>query len=81
MIYNRETFGMADRIVGTSTRAVILKGDDGENVFCHIRIFGRIMSDPNITFSIITRPRHYDARTGREFPDTKWICAYLPTMF
>lgn len=78
-MFNRDSFKMKDRIVGASRHSIQLKGDDGEKIFCSNRIFGQIMSNPNIMFDVEIVPGHEDLRSGRFFPETKWIRAYLPT--
>ena len=80
-MWNRDSFKMAERIIGASRHSIQLKADDGSVIFCHNKIFGKIMSDPNITFDIVTVRGHEDPRTGRIFPETRWIMAYLPTRF
>lgn len=80
-MYTRDSFHMSDRITGACRHSIVLKGDDGEAIFCHNKVFGQIMSDPHIQFDIVTVPCHEDCRTGRLFPETKWIMAYLPTRF
>lgn len=78
-MYNRDSFHMDVRIIGASRHSIKLRGDNGETIYCSNKIFGQIMSNPNIMFDIQVVPEHEDFRTGRVFPETKWICAYLPT--
>ena len=77
--YNRDSFKVLDRIIGASRHSIQLKGDNGETIFCSNRIFGKIVADPSICFEVQVVPAHEDPRTGRWFPETKWICAYIPT--
>lgn len=78
-MYTRDSFRMRDRIIGASRHSIQLEGDCGEIVFCSNKIFGQIMRNPNICFDIETVPAHEDHRTGRYFPETNWIVAYIPT--
>lgn len=80
-MYTRDTFHMADRIIGASRHSIQLRGDNGETIFCSNKVFGRIMSHPYVQFDVSTIPAHEDSRTGRVYPQMKWIVAYLPTRF
>lgn len=79
--HNRDSFKVLDRIIGASRHSIQLKGDNGEVIFCHNRVFGRIISDPSLSFHIVTVRAHEDPRTGRFFPETKWVEAFIPTRF
>lgn len=80
--YTRDSFNLRDRIEGATRNSIILKGDNGEKVYCNLRIFDRIMNNPTIEFMIQTVPAHKACnRMGceREFSESKWICAFIPT--
>ena len=78
-MYTRDTFNLKDRIIGATRHSIILKGDDGEPIFCHNRVFGKIMTDPYIQFEVRVLPGHESPRDGRYFDASKWIVAYLPS--
>ena len=71
--YTRDTFNLRDRIEGATRNSIILKGDDGEKIYCSLRVFNEIMNDPRIEFIVDVVPEH-----GR-FRESKWVTAYLPT--
>ena len=79
--YTRDTFNLRDRIEGASKHSIILKGDDGEKIFCSLKVFNQIMNDASIEFIVQTVPAHDAGPHGgyRRYPESKWICAYLPT--
>lgn len=80
-MYTRDSFRMKDRIIGASRHSILLKGDNGETIFCSNRVFGQIMTNPDISFDISTVTKHEDPRNGNFYPDMKWIVAYIPTRF
>ena len=80
-LYNRDSFKITERIIGASRHSVQLKGDNGEIIFCHNKVFNVIMQNPSIAFDIEVVPEHEDYRAGRFFPKTMWIRAYVPTRF
>ena len=80
-MYTRDSFGLKDRIVGATRHSIILKGDNGEHIYCHNKIFDKIISDPKIQFDIQVLPEHEDCFSHRAFHASKWIVAYLPTRF
>lgn len=79
--YTRDTFNLRDRIEGASRRCIILKGCDGEKIFCSLKVFNQIMSDASIEFIVQTVPAHETMTCGyrKRYDESKWICAYLPT--
>lgn len=66
-------------IVGASARAVILE-IEGEKVFCHNSVYNKLVKNPDIEFGLHIREAHTDSRTGKWYPETYWVCAYLPTI-
>lgn len=77
-----EEFKVRERIQGATKHSVILKGDNGEVIYCTNRIFNAIMQDPGLQVRVVTLPAHVSSRMGcsqREYPETKWLEAYLPT--
>ena len=77
-MYTRDTFNVRARIQGATRNSVILKGDNGEAIYCNNKVFNRILQDPDIRFDIETVPAHSDPM-GRQYPETKWIAAYIKT--
>lgn len=80
--FTRESFNFVDRIEGATRHSVILKGDDGEKIYCHLRIFDAIMKDPGLEFYVQTVPAHQSVGLGcvpRSYEESKWITAYIPT--
>ena len=80
-MHNRNSFRLRDRIIGASRHSVQIEGDEGEVIFCSNKAFNAIIKDPDIPFRIVTVPEHEDPRTGRFYPATKWIEAFIPTRF
>lgn len=77
-----EEFKVRERIHGATKHSVILKGDNGEAIYCANRIFNAIMQDPGLQVRVVTLPAHLTRDTvglEREYPETKWLEAYLPT--
>jgi adenylyl- and sulfurtransferase ThiI len=77
-MYTRDTFNVRARIQGATRNSVILKGDDGEAIYCNNKVFNRILQDPDIRFEIEIVPAHSNCM-GRQYPETKWIAAYIKT--
>ena len=80
-MYTSESFRLKNRIVGASRHSIQLKGDHGEIIFCSNKIFNMIMRNPSIQFGIVTITEHEDPRTGKFYPTTSWIQAYIPMRF
>ena len=78
-MFNRDSFNIRERIQGAARGSIILKGDDGEVIYCNNKVFNRIMQDPNVSFEIETVREHTDPRTGRWYPETKWVAIYVKT--
>lgn len=77
-----EEFKVRERIQGATKKSVILKGNNGEQIFCMNRIFNAIMQDPGLQVRVVTLPAHHARCSGcleKEYPETKWLEAYLPT--
>ena len=49
--------------------------------YCIIKVFNKLLTNPDIQFGVVIVPEHEDPRTGRFYPATKWIEAYIPTRF
>ena len=83
--YTRDSFNIRDRIEGATNRCIILKGNNGEKVFCTNKLFNKIMHNPSIEFIIDTLPAHVKRDSfgskETEFPESKWITAFLPSRF
>lgn len=83
-LYNRETFRTRERICGAARHSVILKGDNGERIYCSNSLFNKIMQDPTIEFRVVTLQEHESRdRFGNDrwFGESKWIEAFLPSRF
>lgn len=78
MTFNRDSFYLRERIVGATRNSIILKGDNGEKIFCHLKIFNKIIQDPSIRFFVQDLPEHKGSM-GRVYQASKWICAFIPT--
>jgi len=66
-------FNLRDRIQSIGANSVVLKGNDGEKIFCHRNIFNRLLENPGIGIRIVTVKA--DAKCHM---DTLWIEALLP---
>ena len=77
-MYTRDSFNIRERIQGATHGSVILKGNDGEAIYCNNKVFNRIMQDSTVQFEIETVPAH-SSHTGKQYPETKWIAAYIRT--
>jgi hypothetical protein len=44
-------------------------------------LFNKLMTNPDLTFQVVNVAEHEDPRTGRFYPESKWIQALIPTRF
>lgn len=72
-------FDVKRRLVGATHSSVILRDDNGDPIFCSNRILNYILDDPDLQVRVKVLGQHKSARTGREYPETKWLEAYIPT--
>ena len=80
-MFNRDAVALGRRIIGAGRHSVILQDNNGEVVYCSNKLFNKLLLNPDIQFDVVTVPEHEDTRTGRFYPTTKWIQAYIPTRF
>ena len=80
-MFKREAFALGYRVIGAGRHSVILRDNNGDIVFCSNKVFNKLLTNPDIQFGVATVPEHEDPRTGRFYPATKWIEAYIPTRF
>lgn len=80
-MYTRDSFNLMGRIIGASRHSIHIKDDNGGVIFCSNKVFGILATNPNVNFDIEIVRAHEDHRTGRYFPETCWIRAYIPTRF
>ena len=67
-------FHFRERIEGMTRSSVVLKGDNGEKIYCHRGVFNALMANPGIMMRVVVLSA--DARCHVE---TLWIEALLPT--
>lgn len=79
--FTRDSFNLVGRIEGATNHAIVLKGDDGEKIYISNRLFNKVVKNPHIEFVVETLPAHEDRMSGRIFPETRWISAFLPSRF
>lgn len=72
-------FDVKRRLVGATRMSVVLRDDNGDPVFCSNRILNHILDNPDLQVRIKEIPEHTSSRTGKMFPTTKWLEAYIPT--
>lgn len=80
-MYNSRSFKLKERVIGASRHSIQIEGDHGETIFCSNKVFNELVKNPDIQFDIVTVGEHHDHRTGRFYPTTSWIQAYIPTRF
>lgn len=71
------------RVIGTSRSSLIVETEKGP-AFLHNKEVGYLMQHPDAHYEIISRPAHRGRRcpfgAEIEFPETKWVCVYKPTI-
>lgn len=80
-MFKREAFALGYRVIGAGRHSLILQDNNGEVVYCSNKLFNKLLLNPDIQFDVVTVPGHEDPRTGRFYPESKWIQAYIPTKF
>ena len=77
-------FNLRERIIGATKHSLVLKGDEGERIFCSNKLFNKLMENPQLEVTITTLPEHTTgASFGMEkhFQESKWLAAFIPTRF
>ena len=80
-MFKREAFALGYRVVGAGRHSLILRDNNGEVIYCSNKLFNKLMMNPDITFQVVTVAEHEDTRTGKFYPESKWIQALIPTRF
>lgn len=80
-MFNRDAVALGRCIIGAGRHSIILRDNNGDVVYCSNKLFNKLLSNPDIRFEVVTVPEHEDPHTGRFYPATKWIQAYIPTRF
>jgi hypothetical protein len=80
-MFKREAFALGYRVVGAGRHSLILRDNSGEVIYCSNKLFNKLMTNPDITFQVVNVAEHEDPRTGRFYPESKWIQALIPTRF
>ena len=77
-------FNLRERIIGAAKHSLILKGDNGEHIFCSNKLFNKLMANPQLEITITTLPEHWTkVREGGEVwhEASRWLTAFIPTRF
>jgi hypothetical protein len=72
-------FNVLGRIEGATRMCVILKGDSGETILCNNRIFNHIIRNPELQVRVKKSEPRFDPCTMRNFHETNWLEAFIPT--
>lgn len=80
-MFKRDAFALGYRVIGAGRHSLILRDNSGEIIYCSNKLFNKLMMNPDLTFQVVTVAEHEDTRTGRFYPESKWIEAYIPTRF
>jgi hypothetical protein len=80
-MFKREAFALGYRVIGAGRHSLILRDNSGEVIYCSNKLFHKLMMNPDLTFQVVTVAEHEDPRTGRFYPESKWIQALIPTRF
>ena len=77
-------FNLCERIIGATKHSLLLKGDEGEHIYCSNKLFQKLMVNPQLEVTIITLPEHTTGTAfgvERHFQESKWLAAFIPTRF
>ena len=72
-------FNVLGRVQGATRMCIILKGDDGGTILCNNRIFNHIVRNPELQVRVKKSEPKFNPRTMRDFPETNWLEAFIPT--
>lgn len=79
-----QEFNLRERIIGAAKHSLVLKGENGEKIFCSNKLFNKLMLNSQLEITITTLPDHYiKTLNGREIyhRESKWLAAFIPTRF
>lgn len=77
-------FNLRERIIGAAKHSIILRGDNGEHIFCSNKLFNKLMMNPQLEITITTFPEHWAEvpEGGKVWHEaSKWLAAFIPTRF
>ena len=76
-------FNLCERIIGAAKHSIILRGDNGEHIFCSNKLFNKLIINPNLEIRITTLSEHWEnTPKGKIWHEqTKWIEAFVPVRF
>ena len=60
-------------VVGHSRRALVVEVTGHGRCFIGTKNVATLCNDSTAQWKVITQPSHEDPRTGRMFPETKWV--------
>ena len=67
-------------VMGSSRRCLVLN-IEGRPTFCSTSNYAYLCMHPDTRWDVIERSAHEDPRTGRYYPETRWLQVYKPTLF
>lgn len=67
-------------VMGSSRRCLVLN-IEGRPTFCSTSNYAYLCMHPNTRWDVIEQAAHEDPRTGKYFPETRWLQVYKPTLF
>ena len=79
-----EQFNLRERIIGAAKHSLILRGDNGESIFCSNKLFNKLMLDPDLEIRVVTLPEHERRDSFGDFHyygESKWLEAFIPMRF
>lgn len=77
-------FNLRERIIGAAKHSLVLRGDNGEKIFCSNKLFNKLMLDPSLEIVVTTLPDHWirDAfGDQKHYEESKWLAALIPMRF
>jgi hypothetical protein len=77
-------FNLRERIIGATKHSLILKGDEGEHIFCSNKLFNKLMMNPELKVTVTSLPEHWTKvpEGGEVWHEaSKWLTAFIPTRF
>ena len=66
-------FHLRERIESMSKNSIVLKGNNGEKIYCHRYVFNALMAGRGTMIRVVVLPAHAHCHV-----DTLWIEALLP---
>ena len=77
-------FNLRERIIGAAKHSLVLKGENGERIFCSNKLFNKLMMNPQLEITITTLPDHWTMDSfgdQKHHEESKWLAAFIPTRF